>query len=59
MVVARRSRHSGLDKVADVGGEEFDIAPAGGVAGVGNQRRDQLVRHRARERGRLDVRQEP
>ena len=29
-------------RVADVGGEEFHIAPAGGVAGIGDQRRDQV-----------------
>ena len=28
-------------RVADVGGEEFHIAPAGGVAGIGDQRRHQ------------------
>jgi hypothetical protein len=28
-------------RVADVGGEEFDVAPAGGVAGIGDERRDQ------------------
>ena len=30
-------------RVADVGGEEFDVAPARLVAGVGDQRRDQLA----------------
>jgi hypothetical protein len=42
--------------VADVGGEEFDIAPAGGVAGGGDQRRHQveLAVGRGRERGRRD-----
>ena len=29
-------------RVADVGGEEFDVAPGGLVAGVGDQRRDQV-----------------
>ena len=43
--------------VADVGGEEYHIAPAGGFAGVGDQRRHQEVgvdRGRGRERGRRD-----
>jgi hypothetical protein len=44
-------------RIADRGGEEFDIAPAGGFAGVGNQRRDQgggVMVHGARRCGRPD-----
>jgi hypothetical protein len=41
--------------VADVGGEEFDIAPAGGITGSGDQRRDQGDGvSRDRDRGKRD-----
>jgi hypothetical protein len=44
--------------VADVGGEEFHVAPAGGIAGGGDQRRDQVKSGRDRERaGRDDCRE--
>jgi hypothetical protein len=41
-------------RVADIGGKEFDIAPGGRLAGVGDQRRHQMAavgqgRERARE----------
>jgi hypothetical protein len=48
-------------RVADVGGKEFDIAPAGSVAGVGDQRRHQgggVGVHRAREHAGRDDRRE-
>jgi hypothetical protein len=42
-------------RVADVGGEELDIAPAGGIAGGGDQRRHHGDRiRRGRDRGRRD-----
>ena len=41
-------------RVADVGGEEFDVAPAGGVAGVGDQRRHYIGVGRRGERAGLD-----
>jgi hypothetical protein len=48
-------------RVADVGGEKFDVAPAGGIAGVGDQRRHQgggVGVDRTRDRGRSDDRGE-
>jgi hypothetical protein len=41
-------------RVADVGGEEFDIAPAGGIAGGGDQRRHQAELGVGRQRVRRD-----
>jgi hypothetical protein len=40
-------------RIADVRGEEFDITPGGGIAGVGDQRRHQVKFGVGRERGRL------
>ena len=36
-------------RVANVGGEEFDVAPARAIAGVGDQRRHQVSVGRGRE----------
>ena len=36
-------------RVADVGGEEFDVAPGGRLAGVGDQRRHEMGVGRGRE----------
>jgi hypothetical protein len=36
--------------VVDLGGEEFDVAPAGGVAGVGDERRHYIGVGRGGER---------
>ena len=41
-------------RVADVGGEEFDVAPGGLLAGVGDQRRHQMAVDRGRERAGLE-----
>jgi hypothetical protein len=40
-------------RVADIGGEKFDVALGGRVAGVGDQRRHQVAVGERRERGRL------
>jgi hypothetical protein len=41
-------------RVLDVGGEEFDVAPAGRVAGVGDERRHYVGVGRAGELTRLN-----
>ena len=48
-------------RVADVGGEEFDVAPGGRLAGVGDQRRHQMEIGvgQGRECGRFDGYWEP
>ena len=47
-------------RIADVGGEEVDVAPGGGVAGVGDQRRHEMEIgvDRGREGGRFEGRGE-
>ena len=42
-------------RVADIGGEELDVAPAGGVAGVGNKRRHYIGAARSGERDRVGL----
>jgi hypothetical protein len=50
VAVARAGVGPARVRVADIGGEEFDVAPAGGVAGVGDQRRHYVGVARTGER---------
>ena len=43
-------------RIADIGGEEFDIAPGGRLAGVGDQRRHKMGVDRGRELAGLEDR---
>ena len=45
-------------RVADVGGEEFDVAPGGRLAGVGDQRRHEMGVGRGRELAGFEDRRE-
>jgi hypothetical protein len=48
-----RAAH-GRGRVADVGGEEFEVAPGGGLAGVGDQGRHERRVGLGREGGRFE-----